>query len=88
MRKSLRAMHGVDSPDASGERLYDLIAKARHPASPEVAFEPLDPHDRRDLQKIAIGFARRFGGRRVRERFADYPEVPAELLGTVRKGRF
>ena len=82
-RKSIRAMHGVDTRNAAGQRLYELIAVARHPDAADVAFEPIDPADRRDLQKIAINFARRFGGRHVRERFRDYPPVPPELLGTV-----
>ena len=34
-------MYGVDTWDAHGERLYELIAKARHPNSPEAAFEPI-----------------------------------------------
>ena len=84
-RKSLRAMYGVDTWDADGERLYELIAKARHPNSPEAAFEPIAPHDRRDLQKIAINFAKRFGGGSVRERFRDYPQVPPELLDAFPK---
>ena len=41
--------------------------------------------DRRDLQKIAINFAKRFGGGSVRERFRDYPQVPPELLDAFPK---
>ena len=80
VRQAMARMHGIDAARARGEALARIVAEARHPGEAEKGLEPLAPDDRTDLHKLAIAFAGRFGGKKLRERFEGYPPPPPGLV--------
>ena len=66
----------------SGERLCEHFARARLGDEAALALDPAAPAERTAMHKLAIAYARKFGGPRLRNALAHVPPPPEELVRT------